>query len=103
MSFPFSKFVISGNSMLPTYKPREQVLSFNWYYFFKNPQKGDVIVFKKDGRYLVKRIQKILGQDVFVEGDNQAESTDSREFGPIKRSQIIGKIVLVFSHQITTV
>lgn len=36
-----------------------------------------------------------LGQDqVFVSGDNRPDSLDSRNFGPINASQIVGKLVL---------
>jgi signal peptidase I len=36
-----------------------------------------------------------LGKDqVFVSGDNRPDSLDSRDFGPIKANQIIGKLVL---------
>lgn len=38
----------------------------------------------------------LLGSDeYFVLGDNRAHSYDSRYFGPIKRTEIIGKMILV--------
>jgi signal peptidase I len=33
--------------------------------------------------------------DVFVMGDNRCDSTDSRVFGPIKKSSIIGRAFLI--------
>lgn len=89
---PISKFTVSGNSMLPTLKEGQDVLSFNWAYLGKKPKVGDIVVIKQDGKEMVKRVQKVDGRRIFVEGDNKEESTDSRYFGPISRDQIVGKV-----------
>lgn len=78
--------------MLPTLKPGTDVLVFCWFY---TPKVGDIVAFKKDEKEMIKRIQKIKGK-IFVSGDNTKESTDSRNFGWIKREDIIGKVILVF-------
>lgn len=74
----------------------------------KNFQKGEIVVFKnpKDpNQDLVKRIEgvpdekidvngqevKVSSDEYFVLGDNRDFSLDSRNFGPIKKSSIIGK------------
>lgn len=44
---------------------------------------------------MVKRIQEVHDRELLVEGDNQKESTDSRNFGPIGKSEIIGKVIFV--------
>lgn len=93
MKFPFSKFSVSGHSMLPTLSEGQDILSFNWAYLGKKPKIGDIIVIKYQGREMVKRIKGLEGEKVLVEGDNKEESTDSRHFGPINKSQIIGKVV----------
>jgi phage repressor protein C with HTH and peptisase S24 domain len=87
---PISRFTINGHSMLPTFKPGQDILSFNWAYLGKAPQVGDVIVFKFNDQDLIKRVQKVEGEQVLVEGDNQ---DDSLEIGSVNKSQIIGKVV----------
>ena len=84
--------------MYPTLHPGQDVLSFNWAYLGKKPKVGDIVVIKKDGKELVKRIQSMDGRHMFVMGDNQEKSTDSRDFGAINLDQIVGKVVYASSH-----
>ena len=76
--------------MSPTLNPGQDVLSINW---FVNPKIGDIVVIKKSGIEVVKRIEKVDGKKVFVVGDNNDESTDSRDFGPVNMDQIVGKVI----------
>ena len=88
--FPIQRFTVNGDSMFPTLKEGQDVLSLNW--FFK-PKVGDIIVLKYGGKEMVKRVEKIDDQEVFVVGDNEAESTDSRDFGTVNMDKIVGKVV----------
>ncbi|MDO8619580.1 MAG: S26 family signal peptidase [Candidatus Daviesbacteria bacterium] len=89
--FPFSRFTIYGNSMLPVLKPGQDILILCWFLSFK---KGDLVVFKKGNIEMVKRVRQISSdRGIFVLGDNEKESTDSRKFGWIKKSEIIGKVI----------
>src|SRR3990167_9766968 len=90
MKSPISRFTVSGNSMTPTLHSGQDVLSINW---FVNPKVGDIVVIKKSGKEMVKRIEKVEDDKVFVIGDNPEESTDSRDFGPVNMDQVIGKVV----------
>lgn len=90
---PFSRFIVHGASMLPALKPGQSILVFNWAYTFSQPKVGDIVVIKHSGRDLVKRIQKVHDREYFVQGDNPEESTDSRSFGAIDKSQLIGKVI----------
>jgi len=78
--------------MLPFLKEGQEVLVWCWFY---KPKVGDIVVIGKNGKDMVKRIQKIHDRKYFVGGDNKRESTDSRSFGPIDKSEIIGKVVFV--------
>ncbi len=81
--------------MNPTLKEGQEVITFNW----GKPKVGDMVVIKKDGIEMVKRIQmssdplREASRGTFVQGDNKKESTDSRHFGPVDKSQIVGKVV----------
>lgn len=92
MKTPISRFTVSGNSMYPSLKNGQDVLSINWFY---KPKIGDLVVAKVQGKEMVKRVHYIHDREVIVQGDNQAESTDSRHFGSIKMDQIVGKVVFV--------
>lgn len=76
--------------MFPTLKKGQDILSVNWFYKVRT---GDLVVIKINGKEMVKRVQKIAGDHIFVKGDNMGESTDSRHFGPVRKDQIIGKVI----------
>lgn len=142
--FLFRPFQVSGESMYPTFKDGEYILTNLISLRFDDPKRGDVIVFiappdaEKD---YIKRViglpgesielengfvyingQKLdesayLGSDVrtyggaflkddqaltipqgdyFVMGDNRPASSDSREWGFLSRSKVIGKSFFVY-------
>lgn len=76
--------------MLPALKPDQEVLILCWFYKIK---KRDLIVFKKSGKNMLKRVQKIIDKKIYVLGDNKNKSTDSREFGWIRLDQVLGKVI----------
>lgn len=79
--------------MFPTLRHGQDLLCFNWAYVFSKPKAGEMVVIRHHGKEIVKRIQKCDGRSIFVMGDNVKESIDSRSFGPLDKSQIIGKII----------
>ena len=82
--------------MFPTLKSGQDILCFNWAYLWKNPKIGDVVVINLKGKDMIKRVRQISSdRGIFVQGDNEKESTDSRKFGVIDRSTIIGKVIFV--------
>ncbi|MBI2599802.1 S26 family signal peptidase [Candidatus Daviesbacteria bacterium] len=79
--------------MLPTLKNGQDILVFNWWKLL-GLKIGDIVVVKKNRKEMVKRVgQMSFDHGIFVVGDNQKFSTDSRRFGPIKKEQIIGKAI----------
>lgn len=57
---------------------------------------GDVVVARRPDRPeldIIKRIAAIdAGGAIFLAGDNPVASTDSRQFGPVTRVQIVARV-----------
>jgi phage repressor protein C with HTH and peptisase S24 domain len=86
---PLGLYRVSGTSMLPTYQPGDTLLGLRWF----RPRPGQVVVVNLD-KPLIKRIVKISGPDIYIQGDNSAASTDSRHFGPVQRTALEARIIL---------
>lgn len=119
--FNFRTVEVVGPSMEPTLEPGSKVLVSRAYWLVGPIDKGDVIVVRspKDNQIVIKRVYAKGGETVdflnapeswslangeysvpagsyYVLGDNLPASEDSREFGPVNRERILGK-VLVFA------
>ena len=78
--------VVSGLSMIPTLAPGERLLVRH-----DGPiVLGDIVVFKRDQQFEVKRILRIEADGIFVQGDNDLVSTDSRTYGLIPHDDVLG-------------
>jgi signal peptidase I len=131
--FLIQPFYVKGASMEPNFYDNEYLVIDEISYRFKDPARGEIIVFRypKDPReYFIKRIIGLPGEKVaikngnvyingvrldeseylapeeqtihdgvwmlkadeyFILGDNRQYSLDSRKFGPVDRSYIIGR------------
>ena len=91
--------------MVPTLMPGDWALTVARRRF----RRGDIVVVEHPGRpgyEMVKRItgmpnervgdRKLTDDEVWVEGDREDASTDSRHFGPVRREQVKAKVVLVY-------
>ena len=81
---------ISGNSMLPTLTHGQIVYVRRWLY---SPRVNDVVMIRHRGLDKIKRIKAIHGHDIKVVGDNPLESTDSRQFGALPVTLVVGKVL----------
>lgn len=81
--------------MSPALISGQNVLVNRLSYIITKPKLGDVVAIKdpRDGKILIKRISEINKNKYFVLGDNQSESTDSRDFGWITKKDIIGRVI----------
>jgi phage repressor protein C with HTH and peptisase S24 domain len=78
--------VVSGLSMIPTLAPGERLLVR-----LDGPiVLGDVVVFNREQQFDIKRILRIEAEGIFVQGDNDLVSTDSRTYGLIPHENVIG-------------
>jgi signal peptidase I len=134
--FLFKPFYVKGQSMEPNFYEKDYLIIDELSYRFREPQRGEVIVFRapvvhKD--YYLKRIvglpgerikvgdgklvvynddypQGVLVEEIYLDettpgsnmitlgsdqyyvlGDNRDASYDSRRFGPINESEIVGR------------
>lgn len=141
-TFITQPFLVSGQSMEPTFHDGNYLLIDEVAYRLREPERGEVIVFRYPGdhkSFYIKRIIGLPGERVvvsggkvtvypandkggetlsepyimpgggpvsgayetvldpdtyFVMGDNRGFSYDSRNWGPLKRSEIIGLVRL---------
>lgn len=142
--FLFRPFQVNGDSMFPNFTDKEYILTNIIALNFREPKKGEVIVFKappdpekdfikrvigtagdrvmitdgkvflngqelNESKYLKPDVRTYNGaflkdnQEVvvpqgkfFVMGDNRDYSSDSREWGFVEKSDIIGKSFFVY-------
>ena len=77
--------------MQPALQPGDRLLVSNWL----SVRTGDLVVFRDPeapSTWLVKRVARLIpGGDVVVRGDNPNVSRDSRHFGPVPRSLVLGR------------
>ena len=75
--------------MLPALQPGRLVIGVS----FLAPKAGDVVVVAHNNKEKIKRIKTIDEHEVFVVGDAQDASTDSRHFGALTRHAVLAKII----------
>lgn len=81
---------VHGDSMLPTLKPGHIVIGSSYYSLLRL---GDVVIVRHGGLEKVKRIHLISKDHLFLVGDNEDHSTDSRSFGWLHVSVVAAKVL----------
>lgn len=93
------RFRVAGDSMRPLLVPGEEVLIDPSAYRHTSPQAGDLVVARhpqQPGLRLIKWVVVADDQGCFLQGLNLAASTDSRSFGRVPLSDILGRVVCRF-------
>jgi len=87
-------YKITGYSMAPSLKEGARVVACTYWPL----QLGDVVICRhpSSGRETVKRLVRIAGREYYVEGDNLAMSTDSRHFGPLRKEDILSRVMFQY-------
>ena len=86
---------VRGSSLWPDYREGDYVLAASLPFPAGRIKAGDVIVFDQPGYgTLLKRVERVLedGQAFNVRG-TQVASTDSRNFGPVPKTRVSGKVI----------
>ena len=100
---------INGASMSTALLPGQRVIFDRLAFTRDRPRVGDVALLQHPGRpalRIVKRITALPGDiaggrllergEYWVEGDNFGASTDSRDFGPVRRRHLLARAWLVY-------
>ncbi|NJL46471.1 MAG: nickel-type superoxide dismutase maturation protease [Leptolyngbyaceae cyanobacterium SM2_5_2] len=85
--------------MLPLLHPGEEVLVNTYAYRAGPPQAGDLVVAQhptQPGLRLIKWVVYVDGQACFLRGINETASTDSRAFGLLPHTALLGQVVCRF-------
>ena len=98
---------ITGNSMAPTFKDGALMIYASIAREDRRRQKqlnrlmiGDIVIFDREGQTMIKRIKRMnmsANTDqlmIWVEGDNELESVDSRQWGPIPMDLVEAKVLI---------
>lgn len=136
--FVFQPFIVKGQSMEPNFEDGDYLIIDELSYRFREPKRGEVVVFKNPrnpSQRFIKRIIGLPGEEVLIEngkitiikdgekkvleeskylnsewtggdiqislgeneyfvlGDNRNYSFDSRQFGPLSKKYIIGRVL----------
>ena len=105
LAFGFARrATVRGWSMTPALLPDERLIFDRLAYTRDAPHVGDIALVAHPLRpelRIVKRLAGVPGDIVggrvlergeyWVEGDDPDRSTDSREFGPVRRSDLLGR------------
>jgi phage repressor protein C with HTH and peptisase S24 domain len=81
---------IVGDSMLPTLRAGSIIVASG---LARKIQTDDIIIIRHEGAEKVKRVINVNIDKIYIEGDNKLRSTDSRHFGWLNSSDILGKVI----------
>lgn len=86
---------VQGRSMEPALNAQDRVLVKRWDVDIPPPL-GHIVVAlhpQKPDLRMIKRLRRCDAAGLWLEGDNPAESSDSRQLGWIKPEEMIGVVV----------
>jgi phage repressor protein C with HTH and peptisase S24 domain len=79
-----------GKSMAPKLRPGQMIVAT---VLFRKLHPGQVVIIERDHKELIKRIERIEDDRLFVIGDNLEASTDSRHFGWLDEREVVAKVL----------
>ena len=99
-ALPFRLIAVNGGSMLPTFSNGDWLL-FRTLHLrdvsHLQPLLGKVVVIEREsypGVHFIKHVKRIDEVGAWVEGDNVDASTDSRQWGALQPTEIVGQVLL---------
>ncbi|MDA3950282.1 MAG: nickel-type superoxide dismutase maturation protease [Spirochaeta sp.] len=101
LSLSVELFAVDGDSMLPKIAPGEVLVVNRLAFAFGPPRPGDVLLFRHpdNGQPTVKRLAGYHRHSLMeLRGDNARSSIDSRHYGGVSTTALIGKVIFVGRH-----
>jgi nickel-type superoxide dismutase maturation protease len=89
---PLRRFRVADTSMQPALRPGDRLLVATWL----RPRVGDIVVLRDPewhSTYTVKRISALARDGFEVRGDNVNVSRDSRHFGVVPPTCLVGRVI----------
>jgi signal peptidase I len=86
---------VTGNSLLPVHQDGDFVLVSKIPYLFSKSKQGDIVAFRHEAYgTMIKQVQSVSSEkdEIHVTG-TQENSIDSRQFGPITKGDVLGKVI----------
>ena len=93
------RYRVTGTSMVPTLLPGDHLLVDERAYRYHPPLKGDIVVARHPTTahlVMTKRVTACDENQVWLGSDTPDAGTDSRHFGPVARSRLIGRVTTFF-------
>lgn len=94
--FGVRRVAVSGESMRPVLEPGDRLVVVSGPLPIR---RGHIVALRdpelpgEPERMVVKRIESVHGDRVRVLGDRLSLSTDSRQYGPVPRASVVGRVV----------
>ena len=91
----FRLLKVTGDSLYPAYRQGDFVLITKIPFLLNSIQRGDVIVIEHPVYgTLIKRVESVSADRgaYYVLGVHE-NSVDSRQFGPVDRQELVGKVI----------
>lgn len=81
-TFVAQPFIVSGSSMEPTFENRQYLIIDELSYFFREPARGEVVIFRypqDPSKHFIKRIIGLPNETVMIRNDRVAISKDGEQ------------------------
>lgn len=75
--------------MAPKIRPGQLILATT---LFRKLHPGQVVIIQRGHKELVKRIERIESDQLFVIGDNLDVGSDSRQFGWLSQQAVVARV-----------
>jgi nickel-type superoxide dismutase maturation protease len=87
---PFIVRRMMGVSMSPKLQPGQLIIATR---FFRKLKPGQVVIVERNNKEIIKRIERIEDNHVFIIGDNLSASKDSRHIGWLEESEVVARVL----------